>query len=98
MADGALDQKARHQFKYGCLHNVYGTPIVYVGGVLAESLSSGSATIASWRHALDPIVPDTFVNRKKYRRPDGAVVSVPWTGTEVAQCGHTRIEDSLMAN
>lgn len=89
MADDALDQNARHQFKYGCLHNIYGTPIVYVGGVLADSLSSGSATITSWRDLLAPIVPENLVNRKKYRRRDGAIVSVPWTSTEVAPCGHT---------
>lgn len=55
MVDGELDVLARYQFKYGCLHAVYGTPMVYVGGVIAEGLDGG-ATFETWQGVLDPLL------------------------------------------
>lgn len=86
MADSALDQNARYQFKYGCLHGIYGTPIVYVGGVYAESLSSGGASISTWRDVLGQVVPDALTNTQKCHREDGAVVITSWVGMEEAPC------------
>ena len=54
MADKDLGLKARYQFKYGCLHGVYGTPMVFIGGV-AEGLDGG-ATFEDWKSVLDPLI------------------------------------------
>lgn len=55
MSDSELDLQTRYQFKYGCLHSVYGTPTVFVGGVMAEGLD-GFATFESWKDVLDPLL------------------------------------------
>lgn len=55
MADSNLNMKARYEFKYGCLHNVYGTPAVYVGGVHAGGLDGGSS-FEDWQEVLDPLI------------------------------------------
>lgn len=96
MADGRLDQKTRYQFKYGCLHAVYGTALVFVGGILSESLSNGASSISSWRDVLGPLVPDALVNRRKFYRSDGAVVTTPWRGTEMAPCRQNQREHELL--
>lgn len=55
MADSALNMKARYEFKFGCLHTVYGTPAVYVGGVHAEALD-GDSSFEEWQEILDPLL------------------------------------------
>ncbi|CAM9234266.1 unnamed protein product [Laminaria digitata] len=55
MADKNLGLKTRYQFKYGCLHGVYGTPIVFIGGVMAKGLN-GRSTFEDWKRLLDPLV------------------------------------------
>jgi hypothetical protein len=48
-----VDFGTRHQFKYGVLHNVHGTPLAFVGGVMADfDLQNAS----SWEEALAPLV------------------------------------------
>lgn len=64
MADSALGIKTRNQFKYGCLHGVYGTPMIFIGGVMAESLDGG-ATMEDWKSVLDPLLAqDSAVSRR----------------------------------
>lgn len=55
MANRRLGLKTRYQFKYGCLHGVYGTPLVFVGGVIAKGLD-GRATFQDWKKVLDPLI------------------------------------------
>ncbi|CAM9909317.1 unnamed protein product [Ascophyllum nodosum] len=55
LADGELDMKARYEFKYSCLHTVYGTPAVYIGGIFAQDLDSGSS-FEEWQKTLDPLL------------------------------------------
>ncbi|CAM9507270.1 unnamed protein product, partial [Hapterophycus canaliculatus] len=55
MADFELETQTRSQFKYGCLQGVHGTPEIYVGGILAESLDGG-ATFQEWKDLLDPLL------------------------------------------
>ncbi|CAM9601308.1 unnamed protein product [Discosporangium mesarthrocarpum] len=59
MASSATDFKARYQFKYACLHQVYGTPSVFVGGVASPELSTSSATPDAWRSVLSTIALGT---------------------------------------
>lgn len=61
MADRNLDLRARYQFKYGCLHGAYGTPMVFVGGILAEGLN-GDATLENWHEVLDPVLHDMVLS------------------------------------
>lgn len=55
MSDSEVDTQTRNQFKYGCLHGVFGTPQVFIGGVLAEGLD-GEATFRDWQDLLEPLL------------------------------------------
>lgn len=55
MSASELNLQTRYQFKYGCLHGVFGTPLVFVGGVLAENLDGG-ATFETWQDVLAPLL------------------------------------------
>lgn len=55
MSDDEVESQTRIQFKYGCLHDVFGTPQVFIGGVLADNLDGG-ATFQDWQDLLDPLV------------------------------------------
>lgn len=63
MSDSEVDTQTRFQFKYGCLHSVFGTPQVFVGGVLADGLD-GEATFEDWQDLLDPLLGGTAVTAK----------------------------------
>lgn len=58
MSDDEVETLTRFQFKYGCLHGVFGTPEVFVGGVLADGLD-GEATFQDWQDLLEPLVGGT---------------------------------------
>ncbi len=64
MVNSNVETQTRIQFKYGCLHGVYGTPQVYVGGVFADGLDGG-ATFQDWQDILDPLIGATTTARKK---------------------------------
>eukprot|EP00752_Nemacystus_decipiens_P007426 g6638.t2 len=55
MSDDDVEAQSRIQFKYGCLHGVFGTPQVFVGGVWAENLD-GEETFQDWQDLLEPLV------------------------------------------
>lgn len=63
MSDSEVDTQTRIQFKYGCLHRVFGTPQVFIGGVLAHNLD-GEATFQDWQDLLEPLVGSTPVTAK----------------------------------
>ncbi|CAM9486261.1 unnamed protein product [Choristocarpus tenellus] len=56
MADSTLNLKARNEFKYACLHQVYGTPTVLLGGVRVETLESSNASQQVWKSILDELL------------------------------------------
>ncbi|CAM9408840.1 unnamed protein product [Ectocarpus sp. 6 AP-2014] len=58
MADAEVEIQTRNQFKYGCLHDVDGTPQVYIGGILASELD-GDATFRDWQDTLDALLSRT---------------------------------------
>lgn len=56
MENSELELRTRYEFKYAALHGVFGAPMVYVGGILSESLSTGSATLENWEKVLDALI------------------------------------------
>lgn len=55
MADSEVEMQTRSQFKYGCIHGVRGTPMVYIGGVLVDGLD-GDSTFQDWQDVLEPLL------------------------------------------
>lgn len=63
MADSGIETQTRSQFKYGCFHGVFGTPQVFIGGVLADNLD-GEATFQDWQELLEPLLGGTAATAK----------------------------------
>lgn len=55
MSDSEVESQTRSQYKYGCLHGVFGTPTVSIGGVFVDGLD-GESTFQDWQDLLEPLL------------------------------------------